>query len=128
MHRRAVRSVLVPSIVVPVLALAACASGAVGAPSSTSAAPTASAHVAPVTLDDCGTTVTVTKAPTRVVSIKSTATEMMLALGLGDRLVGTAFADGPVPSQWAAAAAPVPGRGATGPRPEARRAAPPPGG
>jgi iron complex transport system substrate-binding protein len=33
---------------------------------------------------------------------------MLLALGLGDRIVGTAFQDGPVPEQWAAAAANIP--------------------
>ncbi|MEO7349777.1 MAG: putative F420-0 ABC transporter substrate-binding protein [Terrimesophilobacter sp.] len=42
--------------------------------------------------------------PERVVTIKSTSTEMMLALGLGDRIVGTAFQDGPVPTKWASAA------------------------
>jgi iron complex transport system substrate-binding protein len=35
-----------------------------------------------------------------VVTIKSTATEMLLALGLGKRIAGSAFADGPVPAQW----------------------------
>ena len=94
-------------VVLPLLALAACAGGPAG--SSPSAPPTASdAAFAPVTVDDCGTTVTVEQPPQRVVTIKSTSTEMMLALGLGDRLVGTAFADGPVPDAWAEAAADVP--------------------
>jgi len=44
-------------------------------------------------------------APKRVVTIKSTSTEMLLALGLGDRIVGTAFQDGPVPSDWKSSAA-----------------------
>ena len=44
-------------------------------------------------------------APERVVTIKSTSTEMLLALGLGDRIVGTAFQDGPVPDECADAAA-----------------------
>lgn len=94
-------------VLLPLLALAACAGGPAG--SSPSATPTASdAGFAPVTVDDCGTTVTVEQPPQRVVTIKSTSTEMMLALGLGDRLVGTAFADGPVPDAWADAAADVP--------------------
>jgi iron complex transport system substrate-binding protein len=42
------------------------------------------------------------------VTIKSTSTEMMLALGLGDRIVGTAFADGPTPDAYAKAAADIP--------------------
>ena len=55
----------------------------------------------PVVLDNCGTKVTITEPPKRVVSIKSTSTELLLALGLGDRIVGQAFADGPVPDDWA---------------------------
>jgi len=61
-----------------------------------------------VTVDNCGTSVTFAAAPKRVVAIKSTSTEMLLALGLGDRIVGTAFQDGPVPDEWADAAKDVP--------------------
>ena len=53
----------------------------------------------PVTVDNCGTPVTLDAPPERVVTIKSTSTEMLLALGLGDRIVGTAFSDGPVPER-----------------------------
>jgi iron complex transport system substrate-binding protein len=59
----------------------------------------------PVVIQNCDTTVTFAKAPQRVVSIKSTSTEILLALGLGDRIVGTAFQDGPVPSRWKTQAA-----------------------
>ncbi|HEX5334158.1 MAG TPA: putative F420-0 ABC transporter substrate-binding protein [Cellulomonas sp.] len=95
------------------LALAGCASGsAAGAPATTGSSPTASstptATFSPVTLDNCGTKVTVPTPPQRVVTIKSTSTEMLLALGLQDRIVGTAFADGPVPTQYAKAAAAIP--------------------
>lgn len=55
----------------------------------------------PVTVDNCGTEVSIDSPPERVVTIKSTATEMMLALGLADRLVGTAFSDGPLPDDYA---------------------------
>lgn len=58
----------------------------------------------PLTLDNCGTTVTFEKPPARVVTIKSTATEMLLALGLGDRIVGVGFQDGPLPAPWAGTA------------------------
>ncbi len=71
-------------------------------------APTASTSFTPVTLDNCGTTVTVDEPPTKVVTIKSTSTEMLLALGLQDVMVGTAFADGPVPDDQAAAYADIP--------------------
>ncbi|MBO0900778.1 putative F420-0 ABC transporter substrate-binding protein [Cellulomonas sp. zg-ZUI22] len=105
--RRVPRAVLVTGVAVGVLALAACSTGApAAAPSATpSDVPTT---YAPVTLDNCGTEVTFDAPPQRVVTIKSSTTEMMLALGLADALVGTAFADGPVPEQWAADVADVP--------------------
>ena len=62
----------------------------------------------PRTVDNCGTEVTVAAPPQRIVTIKSTSTELVLALGLADRLVGTAFADGPLPADLAAAGAEVP--------------------
>jgi iron complex transport system substrate-binding protein len=42
------------------------------------------------------------------VTIKSTALEMLLALGLGDRIVGRAFEDGPAPERWRAEAEAIP--------------------
>ncbi len=62
----------------------------------------------PLTLRNCGVEVTFDAPPERVVTIKSTSTEMLLALGLGDRIIGTAFQDGPVPDEWADAAADLP--------------------
>ncbi|MEV7961451.1 putative F420-0 ABC transporter substrate-binding protein [Oerskovia paurometabola] len=94
------------------LALAGCAGGQTLASGEPSAAPSgtagASATTYPLTLDNCGFDVTFDAAPQKVVTIKSSTTEMMLALGLGDRLVGTAFPDGPVAEQWADAAADLP--------------------
>ena len=86
-----------PLVLLASLALAGC--------SATTAAEPAPSADAPVTVDNCGTSVTFDAAPERVVTIKSTSTEMLLALGLGDKIVGTAFQDGPVPDQWAADAA-----------------------
>ncbi len=85
---------------VPVVLLAGCAGGAAGVPE-TSAPPTAE----PVAVDNCGTDVVFDAAPERVLTVKSTSTEMLLALGLGDRIVGTAFQDGPLPDDLAAAGA-----------------------
>ncbi len=71
--------------------------------------PAANARTAyPLTIDNCGTSVTFESAPQRVVTIKSTSTEMLLALGLGDRIIGSAFADGPIAKEWAAAATKIP--------------------
>ncbi|MBA8806796.1 putative F420-0 ABC transporter substrate-binding protein [Promicromonospora sukumoe] len=87
------RAVVLPTVAAAaVLALAACSAGA----SDADAAAPASAG-APVTLDNCGFETTVAAPPERVVTIKSSTTEMLLALGLGDRIVGSAFLDGPVP-------------------------------
>ncbi|WP_402839837.1 putative F420-0 ABC transporter substrate-binding protein [Microbacterium sp. GXS0129] len=61
----------------------------------------------PLTIDDCGMGVTFTKAPQRVIAIKSTSIEMMMALGVDDRLVGVAFPDGPYAEQWSPAKAPT---------------------
>lgn len=79
-----------------VAALAACAT-----PASAPSASDPSASPGAVTVENCGVPVTFATPPQRVVTIKSTSTEMMLALGVGDRIVGTAFQDGPVPEQWA---------------------------
>ena len=82
------------------LALVGCAAKATEQP----AEPTHRASI-----DNCGTTLVGSgKAPQRVVTIKSTSTEMLLALGLGGRIVGSAFQDGPVPQEWAAEAATIP--------------------
>lgn len=60
----------------------------------------------PLTVASCGVSTTLQGPPQRIVTIKSSATEMVLALGAGDRLVGTAFSDGPLPAGMPAPAAP----------------------
>jgi iron complex transport system substrate-binding protein len=81
---------------VAALALAACSPTASGETGAEGAA-TPSSGSFPVTLDNCGFETVVDAPPERVVTIKSSTTEMLLALGLGDRIVGSAFLDGPVP-------------------------------
>ncbi|GAA4286675.1 putative F420-0 ABC transporter substrate-binding protein [Georgenia daeguensis] len=97
--------------------LSACAgSGAAGpaaaGPGTEGAAPSSAAPGStatfPLTVSSCGVEATLEAPPERIVTIKSSATEMVLALGAGDRLVGTAFADGDVPAELAPAAADVP--------------------
>lgn len=67
-----------------------------------------SATAFPLSLDNCGFPIEIAGPPHRVVAIKSTAVETLLALGLGDRMVGRAFEDGPLLESWQDAGAGVP--------------------
>merc|ERR1712178_270636 len=49
--------------------------------------------VDPVAYTACGVTSTVFKAPSKVVTMNQGVTEFMLAMGLGDKLAGTAYLD-----------------------------------
>lgn len=97
-------------VTVAAFTLAACSASSApatgnAADSSSSSGATASSGTStsattyPLTLDSCGFEVTVDSAPQRVLTIKSSTTEMLLALGLSDRIAATAFLDGPVP-EW----------------------------
>lgn len=59
-------------------------------------------------IDNCGTELTVAQPPRRIITIKSAAHELLLALGIGDRVIGTAFPDGPVPQELADEASGIP--------------------
>ncbi|MDR7301491.1 ABC transporter substrate-binding protein [Haloactinomyces albus] len=80
-----------------VLALTACVLTGCGTASSPRTPPGA------VRVDNCGRTVTIEEPPQRVVSLNQHATEILLAIGLGDRLVGTAFPDDHAPPEPVAA-------------------------
>src|SRR5690554_4532812 len=86
---------IVPALIATVLTLSGCSAAALTAP------PETTPNADPIT--NCGLNVEYSN-PQRIVTIKSSTTEMLLALGLEDRIVGTAFTDGPVPEQWADAA------------------------
>lgn len=62
----------------------------------------------PLTVENCGTTVTVDAPPERVVSLDQNSTEILLSLGLEDRMVGSASWTDPVRENLAAANAAVP--------------------
>ncbi len=83
------------------------------------APPAAETDGYPVTVDNCGFPLTVESPPQRVVTIKSSTTEMLVALGLADRIVGAAFLDGPFPEHLADDAADVPVLSDRAPGPEA---------
>lgn len=62
----------------------------------------------PVTLENCGRAVTVKSPPQRAVSINQPATELLLTLGLADRMVGSASWSDEVRPELAAENAKVP--------------------
>ncbi|MEI5583718.1 MULTISPECIES: putative F420-0 ABC transporter substrate-binding protein [unclassified Agromyces] len=100
--RRAARAAALAAAAASVVLLAGCANDA---DTGTGAEPAAAASGFPLTIDNCGTEVTFEQAPERVVAVKSSTLELLLALGLEDRVVGAAFTDGPVPDEYADAAA-----------------------
>ncbi|MFE0756401.1 ABC transporter substrate-binding protein [Inquilinus sp. NPDC058860] len=62
----------------------------------------------PLTIRNCGVDVTFDHAPRRAVSIGQSSTEILLSLGLADRIVGTAVWFGPVLPAYEAANAKIP--------------------
>ncbi|AYJ51484.1 ABC transporter substrate-binding protein [Rhodococcus sp. P1Y] len=62
----------------------------------------------PLVLDNCGQSITIDAPPQRVVSLDQNSTEILLSLGLQDRMVGTASWTDPVRENLAAANADVP--------------------
>jgi iron complex transport system substrate-binding protein len=91
-----------------VLGLAGCGASEPVAAAGTAAAAGEGTTSYPLTLDDCGTTTVVDAPPQRVVSLDQGSTEILLSLGLEDRLVGTASWTDPVLDRLAAANASVP--------------------
>jgi iron complex transport system substrate-binding protein len=99
------RPATLAAIVAATLVLAGCSAAAADPAATSGSASNSPAADKPVVIQNCDTKVTFATAPKRVVSIKSTSTEILLALGLGNRIVGTAFQDGPVPAKWKTQAA-----------------------
>jgi iron complex transport system substrate-binding protein len=62
----------------------------------------------PLTIENCGSTQTFDEAPDRVVSLDQGSTEILLSLGLADRVVGTASWTDPIRDNLAEANAEVP--------------------
>ncbi|MER7730488.1 ABC transporter substrate-binding protein [Streptomyces erythrochromogenes] len=74
------------------ISLTACA-GSPGAGQDGAAADASAAPGFPYTLTNCGVSSTYQAPPRRAVTMNQHATELMLALGLGDRIAGTAYLD-----------------------------------
>lgn len=98
--------VLATLVVAVVLLLAGCGGGPSASGSPTPASTARAGE--PVSLDNCGFRETITAPPQRVITVKSTSTDLMLALGLRDNIIGQAFQDGPPPAEWADEAATIP--------------------
>ncbi|UNK70922.1 putative F420-0 ABC transporter substrate-binding protein [Microbacterium sp. H1-D42] len=101
MPRLTHRVALVAPALLAVAVLAGCA-GAEATP------PASDAPAEALTIDNCGTEITVDSPPQRILTIKSTTLELLLALGVEDRIIGSAYSDGPVPEKYADAAADIP--------------------
>ncbi|MGN0063524.1 MAG: putative F420-0 ABC transporter substrate-binding protein [Nocardioides sp.] len=95
MNRRIRRAPLAALAVALAVPLAACGSSA------ESDTPDETTGSYAFSVDNCGTPVELDAVPQRIVAIKSTSIELVAALGAADRLVGTGFADGPAPEEWA---------------------------
>ena len=97
------------ALVIPTLLAVAALTGCAGAAADPSASDTpAGAPTDALTIDNCGTEITVDAPPQRILTIKSTTLELLLALGVQDRIIGSAYSDGPVPERYADAAADIP--------------------
>lgn len=102
------RAGLIVSVVTAVGLLASCAGAPQPESAEAGAAGAAAPGAFPVTIENCGRTVTLSQPPERAVTLNQGATEVALALGLEDRLAGTAYLDGEVAKQWDAAYRSVP--------------------
>ncbi|HEY0187582.1 MAG TPA: ABC transporter substrate-binding protein [Cellulomonas sp.] len=94
---------LITSVVL-VAALAGCAATT----SSTATTSASGSADGAVTLSNCGLELTVSSPPERAVTLEQGATELLLALDLGDRMVGTSYLTDAVASEYADAYAAVP--------------------
>ncbi|MGK5674661.1 ABC transporter substrate-binding protein [Micromonospora sp. URMC 106] len=104
MRVRALRSTLSRRVAAPLSVLLVLIGGCAADDPATNSPSSA----ASVTLTNCGTPLGVVGPPRRAVTLNQPATEIMLALGLADRLAGTAYLDDAILPEHAAAYASVP--------------------
>jgi len=113
--------ILSTSVALLALALAGCSATA----PADDASPSGTSATGPTTLTSCGTRLTVPSPPERAVTLEQGATEVMLALGLQDRMVGTSYLTDAVAPEWRDAYAQVPVLAAQYPTTEQLREAEP---
>lgn len=66
------------------------------------------AEFVPVTIENCGRSTTYASVPERAVTLNQHATEIMLALGLADKIVGTAYIDDEILPEYTSAYSGIP--------------------
>ncbi|GAB2568128.1 ABC transporter substrate-binding protein [Leucobacter ruminantium] len=101
------RGAALAAAVLSLAALTGCGASEVVEPERTAAAGEGATEY-PLTLENCGREVTIDQAPQRVVSLDQNSTEILLSLGLEDRMVGTASWTDPVLDSLAEANEQVP--------------------
>lgn len=81
------------TIIVSIAALTAvgCTAGGDGAVAAQAVEGAGAATAHPLTLDNCGQSVSYPAAPQRAVTLNQTAAEILVRLGVGDRVVGTGY-------------------------------------
>jgi iron complex transport system substrate-binding protein len=104
---RRTRPVLVTVATLALLGLTGCGASEEVGPDAAAATGEGSTQY-PVVVENCGEEVTIEAAPQRVVSLDQNSTEILLSLGLEDRMVGTASWTDPVLDDLAAANETVP--------------------
>jgi iron complex transport system substrate-binding protein len=97
LHHNEVHSMRLTSLTTTIALIAV-----IGSTATLSSSPSSDAAF-PVSVDNCGTSTTYAEAPKRAFTMNQAATEIMLALGLQDRMVGTAFLDDEVLPEFAEA-------------------------
>ena len=102
------RVLTLPFALVLVAALTAGCGASEAVPTTTGSAAGEGRTVYPLTVQNCGREVVVDAPPQRVVSLDQDSTEILLSLGLEDRLVGTASWTDPILESLASANADVP--------------------
>lgn len=95
------KTIITTTVVVAALALSGCANSSASGRSSTT--PSTGS-----TLTSCGMQLTLPAPPERAVTLEQGATEVMLALGLQDRMVGTSYLTDAVAPEWRSAYDDVP--------------------
>ena len=58
------------------------------------------AFASEITYESCGVSVSIDTPPSKAITLNQQATEVMLALGLEDKMVGTAYLDDGIPAKW----------------------------